>query len=46
MDIDKVYYLKNPKGELLYYRIYEQRELQDFLFEKLNLKIELEESYI
>jgi hypothetical protein len=43
---DHVYYLKNRSNEIYYYSIYEQRELQEMLFEKLLLEIDLNKSSI
>jgi hypothetical protein len=43
---DNVYCLKDESGELRYYSIYEQRELQDLLFDKMRLEINLKDSFI
>lgn len=46
IDVNKIYYLKNPQEEIQYYSIYEQKELKELLFEKKRLKINLEKSFI
>lgn len=46
IDYDKVYYLKDEKGELKYYSIYEQEELQLLMFQKMKLEIDHKKSII
>ena len=41
---DWVYYLKNSSEEIKYYSIYDQFELQNFLFERLELIIDTKKS--
>lgn len=43
---EKIYCLKNDAGELQYYSIYEQNELQLMLFDKMSLEINKESSSI
>lgn len=44
--LSNVYYSKNQKGELKYYSIYEQKELQELIYQELKLDIYFEKSFI
>ncbi|MBK5285041.1 MAG: HpaII family restriction endonuclease [Bacteroidia bacterium] len=46
METDKVYYLKSESGEIDYYPIFRQGELQNLLLEKMLLQINLNKSSI
>lgn len=46
IDSYKVYYLKDVKGELKYYSIYEQNELQELMFNRMKLEINFKKSII
>lgn len=46
MQRDNVYYLKNETNAINYYSFYEQRELQSLLFDKMQLQINLSNSFI
>lgn len=43
---DNVYYLKDENGELKYYTFYEQNELQEIMFHKMKLEIDLKKSFL
>lgn len=43
---DKIYYLNNTKGVIMYYSIYDLKELQDLLLQKMKLEINIDKSYI
>jgi len=46
IDSSKVYYLKNENRELKYYTFYDQNELQEVMFHKMKLEIDLKKSFI
>ncbi|GBL35323.1 hypothetical protein EMGBS15_09180 [Filimonas sp.] len=46
IDCNKMYYLKNENDEIVYYSIYEQRSLQEMLYQKLELDIDIAKSCI
>ncbi|MBC7721398.1 MAG: HpaII family restriction endonuclease [Pedobacter sp.] len=46
IDYDRKFYLKNYLNELQYYSIYEQKELQNLLFEKVTLNVDKSASAI
>ncbi len=46
IDCIKMYYLKNENDEIIYYSIYEQWSLQEMLYQKLELDIDMAKSCI
>jgi hypothetical protein len=46
IETDKIYYQKGQSRKLQYFSIFEQKELQDLMFQKLTLKINPDKSFI
>lgn len=46
IDSNKVYYIKDENRELKYYSTFEQNELQELMFQKMKLEIDLKKSII
>ncbi len=46
IDPSKIYYHRNDKNEIQYFSIFEQNQLQDLMFQKMNLEIVSNKSFI